>query len=230
MSHSCEAHQAGFTLIEAMAAVAVTAAIVAGIASITGQWLPQWHRGVVDLQRADLLSLGVERIAADIAAAEYVPATGDDQAPLFDGGPSSITFVRSSIEPDAPSRLEIVRIAETNDDQGFAIVRASAPFTPTGAGGALTTFANAIVLVRAPFSISFAYAGPDRAWMEHWRGNTRLPDAVRIAVREGPGGRMLAASTAVALRVTAPARDRTKIVPEAPLSAPETSPIAAGRP
>ena len=131
-----ERRDAGFTLIEAMASVAVTAAIVAALAMIAGQWLPRWGHGVAKLQRADLLSLGVERIVADIAAAEYVSANGDSDVPLFDGQPSSITFVRSAIGPDSPSRLETVRIAETVDDHRPAAIRFAAPFTPLRARGA----------------------------------------------------------------------------------------------
>ena len=111
--------EAGFTLMEAMAAVAAMGAIVLAIAMIAGQWLPNWRRGFVELQRADLLSLGLERIAADVAAAKYVSASGAAQEPLFDGERQSVTFVRSAIEPDAPSRLEIVRIAETVDYRRF---------------------------------------------------------------------------------------------------------------
>jgi general secretion pathway protein J len=195
--------EAGFTLMEAMAAVAAMGAIVLAIAMIAGQWLPNWRRGFVELQRADLLSLGLERIAADVAAAEYVSASGAAEEPLFDGERRSVTFVRSAIGPDAPSRLEIVRIAETVDDGGFAIVRTRAPFIPSAPGAPASKFADPVVLVHAPFRLSFAYAGPDRNWTETWRGGKRLPDSMRVTVRDAEGGRVLAASTAVALRVTA---------------------------
>ncbi len=195
--------EAGFTLMEAMAAVAAMGAIVLAIAMIAGQWLPNWRRGFVEQQRADLLNLGLERIAADVAAAKYVSASGAAQEPLFDGERQSVTFVRSAIEPDAPSRLEIVRIAETVDSGGFAIVRTRAPFVLSTPGAPGSKFADPVVLVRAPFRLSFAYAGPDRNWTETWRGGKRLPDSMRVTVRDAEGGRVLAASTAVALRVTA---------------------------
>lgn len=222
--------EAGFTLIEAMASVAVMGAIVATLATLSGQWLPHWRHGLVELQRADLLSLGIERIAADVAAAEYVTASGDADRPLFDGLPSSITFVRPAIGPGSQARLEIVRIAEIEDGRGFAIVRARRPFAPSPAGLSAEGFADPVVLVRALFRVSFAYAGTDRTWMDAWEGNKRLPSAVRLTVREGADGRVLAASTAFALRVTAPPQDASKNRPDSQPSALAAPTSAVQRP
>ena len=63
---------AGFSLIEAMATLALTATIIVALSSVAGQWLPNWRRGFVDLQRADLLGIGLERLVDDLSAAEYV--------------------------------------------------------------------------------------------------------------------------------------------------------------
>ena len=57
---------AGFSLIEAMAALALTAIIILALSSVAGQWLPNWRRGFVDLQRADLLGIGLCLIATAI--------------------------------------------------------------------------------------------------------------------------------------------------------------------
>jgi general secretion pathway protein J len=206
-------HEAGFTLIEAMASVAVMAAIVAAVATLSGQWLPQWRHGLVELQRADLLSLGIERIAADVAAAEYVTANGDIKEPLFEGTSSSVTFVRPAIGPGSRTGLEIVRIAEVEDGRGFAIVRAQKPYAPS-ADGALAGFADPVVLIRAPSRVSFAYAGPDRTWTGVWQANKRLPAAMRLTVLDGAKGPVVKASTAFTLHVTAPPQDESKSRPD----------------
>jgi general secretion pathway protein J len=204
-----DSREAGFTLIEAMASVAVMAAIVGALATLSGQWLPHWRHGLAELQRDDLLSLGVERIAADVAAAEYIKVSGAADEPLFDGGPSSITFVRPAIGPGSQGRLEIVRIAEIESGRDFTIVRARKPFVPR-ADLSPAEFADPVVLIRAPFRVSFAYAGTDRQWTGSWTGSTRLPSAVSITVRDGAEGRILAASTAVTLHVTASPQDESK--------------------
>ena len=66
--------RAGFTLIETLIATALMVAVLAALATITAQWLPNWNRGFVRVQRTELLSLGIERVVADIAAAQYVSA------------------------------------------------------------------------------------------------------------------------------------------------------------
>jgi general secretion pathway protein J len=196
---------AGFSLVEATAAVALTATIVMALSSVTGQWLPNWRRGLVDLQRADLLGLGLERVVEDVSAAEYVTPWGGAPAPLFEGDASTMMFVRSAIGPNSSPHLEVIRLAEIEDYRGPALTRTRAPFTPTapGASAQPLTFGDPVALVRAPFRVSFAYAGPDRVWVESWKRQECLPDAVRITVRDTVGNRLLATSTSVRMKVIA---------------------------
>ena len=197
---------AGFTLMEAMLAVALMAAIVMALATIAAQWMPNWRRGFVALQRADLLSLGLERMAADLSAAEFVTPNGATPEALFEGKELSVTFVRRAYGPDTTPHLEVVRLAEAADDRGLAIVRTRAPFTPLAQGATIATqyvFADPVVLTRAPFRVSFAYAGPGRSWLPTWGPDKKLPSAVRITVRDSASEQVMAASTAVLVKVTA---------------------------
>ena len=197
---------AGFTLMEAMLAVALMAGIVMALATIAGQWMPNWRRGFVAVQRADLLSLGLERMAADISAAEFVTPNGATPEALFEGKELSVIFVRPAFGPDAQPHLEVVRLAEAADDRGLAIVRTRAPFAPLARGATIATqyaFADPVVLTRAPFRVSFAYAGPTRTWQPTWGPDKKLPSAVRITVRDSASEQVLAASTAVLMKVTA---------------------------
>lgn len=206
MSRAREGSTAGFTLMEAMLAVALMAAIVMALATIAAQWMPNWRRGFISLQRADLLSLGLERMAADLSAAEFVTPNGSTQEALFEGKELSVTFVRRAFGPDATPHLEVVRLAEAADDRGLAIVRTRAPFAPLAQGATLATqysFADPVVLTRAPFRVSFAYAGPARTWLPTWGPDKKLPAAVRITVRDSASEAVLAASTAVLVKVTA---------------------------
>jgi general secretion pathway protein J len=193
----------GFTMIEAIAAVAVTAAIVMALSAVVGQWLPNWSHGFAKLQRADLLSTALERISEDLSAAEFVTPSSDVHAPLFDGDASSVTLVRSATGPNAFPHLEVVRFAATNADGGIALSRMSAAFAPGVAGGRSAAFANAVPLVRAPLRVVFSYAGPDRVWADSWKGRPDLPEAVRVSVRDTSADGALAASTAVRVKVTA---------------------------
>src|SRR5215475_9297212 len=114
---------AGFTLIEALIALALMTVILAGLASITSQWLPNWNRGIARAQRSELVRLALDRLISDLGASEFVPPNGDSKAPLFDGTEFSVTLVRTAVGPNARPGLEIVRIGQTGEKRGAALVR-----------------------------------------------------------------------------------------------------------
>ena len=196
---------AGFTLIETLIATALMVAILAALATITAQWLPNWNRGFARVQRTELLSLGLERVVADLAAAEYVPAHYATKRPLFAGRELIVTFVRTAVSPNAPPGLEIVQFAEAADARGLALVRTQMPFAPVdpNVGVDLRALGNPVVLARAPFRFSFAYAGADRVWKATWIDAAQLPTAVRVTVRNAATSQTLSVSTAALVHITA---------------------------
>ena len=104
---------AGCTLVEALLATALMGAILAAIATVTAQWLPNWNRGFIRVQGTETLAVGLERILADLAAAEFVTAGANIRQPVFDGTELSVTFLRTAIGPNTRPGLEVVRIMET---------------------------------------------------------------------------------------------------------------------
>lgn len=196
---------AGFSLIEMLVAMVLLATIVSGLATITAQWLPNWSRGFAGVQRSDVVTRGIERAAADLAAAEYVPLGGGDKAPpLFIGTALSVTFVRQALGPNTRPGLEIVQLAAISGPGGAELVRRRARFIPQGSDADATRLpplGDPVVLLRAPYAVAFSYAGADRKWKESWRAAKRLPRAVRILVRDSASQQILPISTAVALHV-----------------------------
>jgi len=197
---------AGFTLVEALLATALMGAILAAIATVTAQWLPNWNRGFVRVQGTETLAAGLERIIADLAAAEFVTGANIRQ-PVFDGTELSVTFLRTAIGPNTRPGLELVRIMETPSDRGLATVRTHARFLPMGADGREVQArpANPVVLIRAPYRVSFSYAGPDRIWKPAWRGEGELPAAIRVQLRDAATDRTLSVSTATLVHANMPA-------------------------
>ena len=198
----------GFTLIETLIATALMVAVLAALATVTAQWLPNWNRGFARVQRSDLLAVGLERIIADLAAAEFVQPNRQSKEPLFEGAELSVTFVRSALGPNSSRGLEIVRLAEIADGRNLALVRSRMPFTPLPPEGSVDSylrFRDPVVLVRAPYRISFAYAGPDRVWRSTWGDASGLPRAVRITLRDAATQQTLSMSTATMIHVDVPA-------------------------
>lgn len=196
------APMAGFTLIEALVATALMGFILAALATITAQWLPNWNHGVVRVQRNEQVALGLERLAADLAAADFIPANNQTRKPFFDGASRSVTFVRTALGPDTGPELEFVRIAEISSQRGPVLVRTRAPFVP--GIDRQPNFTDPVVLLRAPYRLSFSYAGTDRNWREDWREQVQLPNAVKLTVRDAATQRTLSVSTATLIHVEVP--------------------------
>jgi general secretion pathway protein J len=198
------ADEAGFTLIEVLMATLLMTVILGALATVTAQWLPNWNRGMARVQRAERLAIGLERIAADLSVAEMMPINAEAKTPLFEGAELSVTFVRTAVGPNSRPGLEIIRLIEKADAQGLALVRERAPFVPMPADAQMR-FADQVVLIRAPFRVSFSYAGPDQVWQSSWRGQKQLPEMIRIAVRDIATGQVLGVSSAAIVHVHAPA-------------------------
>jgi general secretion pathway protein J len=196
-------HIAGFTLVEALVAMVLMGMVLASLATITSQWLPSWNRGFARVQTAEHLSLVLDRLAGDLAAAEFVTLNRSNPRALFEGSELGVTFVRSAIGPNARGGLEVIQIAEVADRLGPVLVRARTPFVP--AEKVEGPFTDPVVLLRAPYRIALAYAGADREWKGVWSGGRDLPTAVRLTVRDGVSERTLLASTATVIRTQLPA-------------------------
>lgn len=198
---------AGFTLVEALLATALMGAILAAIGTVTAQWLPNWNRGFNRVQASETLAVGLERIVADLAAAEFVTAGAGVRTPVFDGTELSVTFLRTALGPNTRPGLELVRIMEVGGDKGLATVRTRARFLPMSRDGVSVqpAPANPVVLVRSPYRVTFSYAGADRVWRNVWRGEGELPKAIRVQLRDATTDRTLSVSTATLVHADMPA-------------------------
>ena len=103
-----------------------------------------------------------------------------------------------------------MKIAETVDSLGPALVRMRAPFVPLATGDPLVDpipFADPVVLLRAPVRMTFAYAGPDGAWGNAWRNSADLPTAVRFEFGTVTGP-VVSTATRVHIETRAPQPDQ----------------------
>src|SRR6478672_4109496 len=149
--------ESGFTLIETLVALALMGLVLSALANLTAQWLPNWNRGFERIQRSELIGIALQRMGADLAAAEYVAANRGERRPMFDGSELSVTFVRTAVGPNAGPGLDVVHLGETTERQGFVTVRSRMPFRPLPVGSSLAEqlhFGNPVVLLRSPYRLS----------------------------------------------------------------------------
>jgi general secretion pathway protein J len=196
--------EAGFTLIEALLAILLVGIILGALATVTGQWLPNWSRGMLGLQRVERLAVGMQRMVSDVSGAEMIPTQEDPKTVFFDGTQHAVTFVRGAVGPNAQPGLEIISLAETVDDQGLAMIRQQAPFVPMSPDARIR-FVGPVVLVQAPFRVYFSYSGPDGIWQKDWQGQPQLPQRIQIDIRDTSTGRRTSFSEAGLVRVNASA-------------------------
>jgi general secretion pathway protein J len=200
-------NESGFTLIEALVALALTGFVLSALATLTAQWMPNWNRGLDRIQQSEMIGIALQRIAADLAAAEFVPASGSSKKPLFDGAAQSVTFVRTSLGPNVDVGLDVVQINEGRDAGRLVTLRSRAPFAPLAPTGSLSEqihLADPVILTRPPLRLSFAYAGPDRVFHDNWHAMDALPTAIMLTLQDA-SGRLPSVSTVTPVHVNAPA-------------------------
>jgi len=87
-------------------------------------------------------------------------------------------------------------------------LRSRVPFAPLPTGAASASeqvhLSGAVVLLRPPLRLSFAYAGPDQVFRDSWHDADKLPAAIMLTVHDSSGA-VLSASTVTAVHIEAPA-------------------------
>ncbi len=193
-------NESGFTLIETLVALALMGLVLSALANITAQWLPNWNRGLDRIQRSELIGITLQRVADDLADALYVSASGGETQPFFVGSEQSVTFMRTALGPNAGLGLDVVHLGETTDKAGLATVRSRTAFHPLPPGASPSGqlhFGEPVVLLRAPYRLSFAYAGEDHEWQSSWRDPDKLPTRIRLTVRDASSGSAISTVTSI---------------------------------
>jgi len=201
--------EGGFTLIEALVALALTGLVLSALANLTAQWLPNWNRGLDRIQRSEMVGITLQRLADDLADALPVPPSASDMGPFFSGSEQSITFVRTALGPNAGPELDVVHLGETTDKAGLATVRSRTQFRPMPPNASASNqfhFREPVVLLRSPYRLTFAYAGDDdEEWQSSWRDPSKLPSRIKLTVRDSSNGRAI--STVTSIHVQSPPQD-----------------------
>ena len=200
--------EGGFTLIEALVALALTGLVLSALANLTAQWLPSWNRGLDRIQRSEMVGITLQRLADDLADALPVPASASDMGPFFSGSEQSVTFVRTALGPNAGPELDVVHLGETTDKAGLATVRSRTQFRPMPPNASASNqfhFREPVVLLRAPYRLTFAYAREDEEWQSSWRDPGKLPSRIKLTVRDSSNGRAI--STVTSIHVQSPPQD-----------------------
>ena len=195
--HSADGGQAGVTLVELVAALAVVALTFA-IAGTGLRFLSRSSdRGTHLIARHDMLSRGVDALRRDIEGLERVAwKRGNNNEFAFRGDSKGLTFV--GVEPPFPTQAApffIFYSIQQRSDWG-ALVRGRAPFDAGAKDIDRLPGEDEVTVLEGPYTFRFSYferkQGRER-WVPRWTERDQLPELIRLEILDrGAGGGSLA--------------------------------------
>jgi type II secretory pathway component PulJ len=206
----------GFTLLETLTALAVTAVIVVATTGLLHDVLLHFDRGTRRVTEAEHLLQAVHRLAGDFASARFIrrPNLPGASAPqglgaMFVGDPSSVTFVAAGGVMVGPQGEELIKLTVEADGEVSRLVRRRAAWREPHAHFEDVPPQDPVVMLEGRVDISFTYGRltSDGAltWSDDWTGEFGLPRLVRVIVREPNSGVDLLAEAPFLVRADAPA-------------------------
>jgi prepilin-type N-terminal cleavage/methylation domain-containing protein len=200
-------HRAGFTLIECLAALAITSLVVLSTGALLREGGYFFDRGTRAVDETERFAWATDRLTRDLAGARFVPQAGEKAATAaFAGEPERLVFVTAG--QLASRGEEVVEYSIQQLDESQQLVRRRASWAGPSSLLSDSDLADPVVLLRGRFAASFEYSqvGSEGAlvWRNQWSGGEGLPYSVRVKlIDSGTGVDFLAAGDFI-VRANAP--------------------------
>jgi prepilin-type N-terminal cleavage/methylation domain-containing protein len=200
-AYSQRGHSAsnGFTLIEVLAALAISSVIIVGTAALIHTIAGNFDRGTRGVDAADRLVLAMQRLSLDFSSARFVVWTTDNGPALafrvesaVGDGPARITFVTGSSVGDELDADELVSLTMERTNDITRLTRRRAAWTGPDTPLERISLGNSVVLVEGTLDISFLFGrlmpGDALVWSSGWADQRALPRFVRLVLRDRATG------------------------------------------
>ena len=156
--------RAGFTLIEALAALAVGSVIIMATAALIHDVARHFDRGTRGAQEAERLMLAVERLAQDFNSARFVgwtteggPAVAFTGEPASRDRPAKVMFVGNAGIMAGPQGEEVVALTVEPAGEVTRLVRRRAAWAGPRTRLEDVSPQDAVVLVEGALDIAFIF-------------------------------------------------------------------------
>lgn len=185
----------GFSLLEAMVALAIASIILAAIATLGSQVLRNWMRGQETLVALEMLQRGIGRLETDLSLAVPMPPPGSETAEvLFKGDAQSLMFPAATGFGAGNRGLELLSMNVAPDGDGSVLIRKRGPIANLG-----TVLTDPVALLRGRMTLSFSFRDSAGALSTVWENQNTLPAAVLVDIRGASGASLFPAAIVIPL-------------------------------
>ena len=211
------AGSAGFSLVEALAALAIASVIIIASTALVHNVALFFDRGTRGVTDAERLMLAVERLAGDFSSARFVYRRTDAGAaaafaatPAGNERPASIVFVgagRDGLGPRADD--DVIGLTVEEDGEIRRLIRRRAAWSGPRTRFEDVSLEDPVVLIDGKLDISFLFGrvmpGGALAWYSSWAGESAPPRYVRLVLRNPATGTDLLGESDFVVHADAPA-------------------------
>lgn len=192
---AARARQAGFTLIEVLAALVLASLVLVSLnmaMTAVGKGSDHTRRSLGEQSE---LGAAVDVFGRDVARISKIrrPAKpGDFAGYVFDGRPDAIIYPLREEEGLTAPGLYLVRLSVKRKDGISTLLRERAPL-PAAETTTLPKWRDPVVLLAGPYDIAFAYRAQrtgQREWTGSWQATETMPEQIRLTVTNRDTGRL----------------------------------------
>lgn len=182
----------GFVLMEALAALALGAMILATIPIVAGLMLRNWQRITANSDTLETVAAGMAVLRRDLTSMrrEFWGGRGN-QSYAFVGTPDTLGIVVGGDGVGPGPGRGLVMFAIRQDMGGGSLVRAAAPMRPGATGFDPAALGNPVTLLAGPWRFEFRYATETDGlltWGTAWMNPNTMPVAIRLDVLDPVSG------------------------------------------
>lgn len=170
-------YNSGFTLLETVLSLALTALLIAILSIMTRQWIADWNLGRSRMSTLSAVALAQERLEKELRSAIPIRAQGVDQSLYFSADENHIAFVR---EPEPLDGTDHLMLVEYRNDETRGIIRRTAILNiriPI----ASAVFGEPVRLLEPPFQMRLSYEYSDNGTQDE-NAKSRFPDRILVAI------------------------------------------------
>lgn len=188
--------RAGFLLVEALATMAIGAAILVGLASIVSLLLRTTDGVAARAQQLEEIDRTIAALTRELRSLTRATWSGVGRRSfVFVGEPGRIVFARRRPPARADETVVAIQSVATAGSAGSRLLHAEAPLVPGAASFEDLRFGPVRTLHEGPPIIRFAYFGrageSGEVLVDTWPSGASVPVAVRIGLVDPATGNLL---------------------------------------